>query len=676
MEPATRRRYSTRPPDPRGLGRFLPASHITTTATIFLFIFIAVILPSDARKHHLVLESDIRRSFPVSTFGYFPGGQLNITVAKFKFRPMRPDSDIANNQFGFTLVQSLINSHSTYLEGHHAQSCILQDDSTYDYLGLVSFKFDFKNETVHLSCNSKLNKLTIISDNLNRAKRTPIEANKQEPPKEESKVQEPANVEAKTNIEPAKARDGKLLNVDSGKVDAPVKETAPVNKQEQKAKVPDLPAKQSNNEDEAAVFPDVDPEPKSPNVAKEEKVVSGGSGVGGGSSNSALEKTKSGTCLNWNAFEMKKTGPPTDPTYSFSFQMFVTEPQLQGLYTLYFHNCLNYQDKLEDSAGVYTAIDLDIFIEERNLHNFLSAGEVPLPQLFFALSIIFFILGIIWFYSLQNRASETFKIHYLMGVLVFVKAISLLFHGINYYFIARDGTQVETWAILYYITHFLKGALMFITIVLIGTGWAFIKHILSEKDKKIFMIVIPLQVLANIADIITEESEEGALIHTVWREIFILVDIVCCGAILFPVIWSIRHLQEASQTDGKAAMNLKKLQLFRQFYVMIVVYIYFTRIIVYLVKITVPFNYNWLDQLFQHVATLVFFIFTGYRFQPASSNPYYQLLQEEMEMDEEVLFIQPSTFTEAKKRNRDLESSDAQSLIGRGGGGVNSYDYD
>lgn len=39
------------------------------------------------------------------------------------------------------------------------------------------------------------------------------------------------------------------------------------------------------------------------------------------------------------------------------------------------------------------------------------------------------------------------------------------------------------------------------------------------------------------------------------------------------------------------------------------------------------------------------------------------------------LFIQPSTFTEAKKRNRDLESSDVQSLMGRGGA-VNSYDYD
>lgn len=40
----------------------------------------------------------------------------------------------------------------------------------------------------------------------------------------------------------------------------------------------------------------------------------------------------------------------------------------------------------------------------------------------------------------------------------------------------------------------LKGAVLFITIVLIGTGWTFIKHILNDNDKKIFMIVIPLQV--------------------------------------------------------------------------------------------------------------------------------------------------------------------------------------
>lgn len=111
---------------------------------------------------------------------------------------------------------------------------------------------------------------------------------------------------------------------------------------------------------------------------------------------------------------------------------------------------------------------------------------------------------------------------------------------------------------------------------------------------------------------------------------------LCCGAILFPIIWSIKHLSEASATDGKAAINLKKLQLFRYFYVMMVIYIYFTRIIVFLLKTTVPFKYEWLDAFFQHSATLVFFILTGYHFQPAASNPYYQLLQEDIEMDEEV----------------------------------------
>lgn len=40
----------------------------------------------------------------------------------------------------------------------------------------------------------------------------------------------------------------------------------------------------------------------------------------------------------------------------------------------------------------------------------------------------------------------------------------------------------------------LKGALLFITIALIGSGWAFVKYMLSDKEKKIFGIVIPLQV--------------------------------------------------------------------------------------------------------------------------------------------------------------------------------------
>lgn len=113
----------------------------------------------------------------------------------------------------------------------------------------------------------------------------------------------------------------------------------------------------------------------------------------------------------------------------------------------------------------------------------------------------------------------------------------------------------------------LKGALLFITIALIGSGWAFVKYVLSDKEKKIFGIVIPLQVpreapgaepvsvaiqaqstgppvpppalqvLANVAYIVIESREEGASDYGIWKEILFLVDLICCGTILFPVVW-------------------------------------------------------------------------------------------------------------------------------------------
>ena len=40
-----------------------------------------------------------------------------------------------------------------------------------------------------------------------------------------------------------------------------------------------------------------------------------------------------------------------------------------------------------------------------------------------------------------------------------------------------------------------------------------------------------------MAEVIVEESEEGNQSYMTWKEIFILVDLLCCGAILFPVVW-------------------------------------------------------------------------------------------------------------------------------------------
>lgn len=55
----------------------------------------------------------------------------------------------------------------------------------------------------------------------------------------------------------------------------------------------------------------------------------------------------------------------------------------------------------------------------------------------------------------------------------------------------------------------MRGVMMFVVIALIGTGWTFVKPFLSDKDKKIFLIVIPLQIIDNIAMVIIEETTPG-----------------------------------------------------------------------------------------------------------------------------------------------------------------------
>jgi len=43
-----------------------------------------------------------------------------------------------------------------------------------------------------------------------------------------------------------------------------------------------------------------------------------------------------------------------------------------------------------------------IEIEEKNVQNFLSAGEMPLPVLYSTMAVLFFLSGIFWVYILKN----------------------------------------------------------------------------------------------------------------------------------------------------------------------------------------------------------------------------------------------------------------------------------
>ena len=98
-----------------------------------------------------------------------------------------------------------------------------------------------------------------------------------------------------------------------------------------------------------------------------------------------------------------------------------------------------------------------INIEEKNSDSYLSAGEMPLPALYQMLTILFFLSSCFWVFILKKNGTEqVFQIHWIRAALVFLKSLSLFFHGVNYTKIAANGIHEESWAILYYVTHLLK----------------------------------------------------------------------------------------------------------------------------------------------------------------------------------------------------------------------------
>ncbi|GLT47871.1 hypothetical protein SLA2020_215300 [Shorea laevis] len=324
-------------------------------------------------------------------------------------------------------------------------------------------------------------------------------------------------------------------------------------------------------------------------------------------------------------FTFRDLSPPPRSFLNQSYP--VTSP---NEYSLFFANC-----------APETRVSLNVRTEVFNLDSdgskdYLSAGLTQLPSLYGFFSLLYVAALGYWIYVCYTNKRSVHRIHLLMCGLLLFKALNLICAAEDKHYVKVTGTP-HGWDILFYIFQFIRVVLLFTVIVLIGTGWSFLKPFLQEREKKVLMIVIPLQVLANIASVVIGETGPFIKDWVTWNQVFLLVDIICCCAIIFPIVWSIRSLRETSKTDGKAARNLAKLTLFRQFYIVVIGYLYFTRIVVFALKTIAAYKYQWVSNAAEETASLAFYIVMFYMFRPEEKNEYFVLDEEEEEAAEMAL---------------------------------------
>lgn len=299
--------------------------------------------------------------------------------------------------------------------------------------------------------------------------------------------------------------------------------------------------------------------------------------------------------------------------------------------------------------------------------SYLSAGEMVLPHMFFYFFLLYSICLYLWVTNIRiisrggyGHFTEpgagqpiVYPIHHLMSMLLVVKTISIFAESIRYHYLRVTGHS-ELWSTVYFTFAFLKGTILFTVILLIGSGWSFVKPFLSDREKKMVLAILVLQVINNIAIVVLTQETEGEVSFDKWTAVLHLVDIICCCAVLIPIVWQVNTLEKniasnAAHTDinetsdaiisedefedeySRAAPNdrklASKLKLFRSFYVLVVAYIYATRIVVYLFATVLDYRHQWVRYFVIEAVTLAFYCRVGMQFKPMSENPYLSVNQ-------------------------------------------------
>lgn len=298
-----------------------------------------------------------------------------------------------------------------------------------------------------------------------------------------------------------------------------------------------------------------------------------------------------------------------------------------GFYYLFFAQC---------TPGIEVSFHMDAMFRN-GAKDFFSAGDSPLPVVYLTTSFLFLAAAAMWARCLLVNRDFVQRVHWLMAMLVTVKTLALFTEAMRAYYMKRNGDTLTAWTALTYTFLSLKGLLLFSVVLLIGTGWSLLKPHLSPRDKSVLSLVLVLQVLSNIAQIFEAETAVGTRAWVNWRDLLILTDIACCAAVLLPIVWSIRQLRVAAATDGKAFANLQKLTQFRSFYLLVVTYIYVTRLVLQLLQASLPYDATWVAAAVGELAALGFFSVTGYRFRPLPLNPYLEVPMHEDDLEEFAL---------------------------------------
>ena len=127
-------------------------------------IFLALLGQGLCRKHSLHIENDRRQFIPLSTFGFYTGGKLQVNMTGFKMD--KRNAVLAGNDdmvVGFSIDKTVSDALNPYVQATETQCILTKQPAEKEKAGILRFTLDFEKKRTVIRCSKNIKSITILA---------------------------------------------------------------------------------------------------------------------------------------------------------------------------------------------------------------------------------------------------------------------------------------------------------------------------------------------------------------------------------------------------------------------------------------------------------------------------------------------------------------------------------
>ena len=130
---------------------------------MILWIFLGLLGQGLCRKHNLHIENDRRQFIPLSTFGFYTGGKLQVNMTGFKMDKKAAVGGKDDMVVGFSIDKTVSDALNPYVQATETQCILTKQPAEKEKAGILRFTLDFENKRTVIRCSKNIRSITILA---------------------------------------------------------------------------------------------------------------------------------------------------------------------------------------------------------------------------------------------------------------------------------------------------------------------------------------------------------------------------------------------------------------------------------------------------------------------------------------------------------------------------------